>query len=191
MHKRWPFGLPTDVQTAKRYCYRICSMKTLITALVGQRRNVAVVIATLLTAGAVSGWAVSTTFPSATASVEGLSAFGTPRKIGTKNLPLEDFKLGLIGSYVVTGTDAGGEPYVGAGILDITLAPSGALELAWDDGKSVGVGQVIGNILAVASSTRGRTVILMMSINPNGSLSGTSSRRTDRGAKGTETWTKT
>jgi hypothetical protein len=92
---------------------------------------------------------------------------------------------------VVTGTDAGGEPYVGAGILDITLAPSGALELAWDDGKSVGVGQVIGNILAVASSTRGRTVILMMNINPNGSLSGTSSRRTDRGAKGTETRTKT
>lgn len=166
-------------------------MKTLIAALVGQRRNVAIVVAALLTAGAVRGWAVSITFPTTTASVEGLSAFGTAVKIGTKNLPLEDFKLGLIGSYAVTGTDAGGEPYVGAGILDITLAPSGAVELAWDDDKSVGVGQVIGDILAVASSTRGRTVILMMSINPNGSLSGTFLRRTDRGAKGTETWTKT
>lgn len=83
---------------------------------------------------------------------------------------------------MVTGTDAGGEPYVGAGILDIALAPSGALELAWDDGKNVGVGQVIGNVLAVASSTKGRTVILMMNINTNGSLSGKCLRRTDRGS---------
>jgi hypothetical protein len=68
---------------------------------------------------------------------------------------------------------------------------SGALELAWDGGKNVGVGQIIGNVLAVASSTRGRTVILMMSINTNGSLSGKSLRRTDRGSKGTEIWTRT
>jgi hypothetical protein len=168
-------------------------MKTLVSALVGQRRNVAVAIAALLTAGAVGGWAMLTTFSTATATtaVEDLSAFGTIRKNDTNNLALEEFKLGLIGSYVVTGTDAGGEPYVGAGILDIALAPSGALELAWDDGKNVGVGQIIGNVLAVASSTRGRTVILMMSINANGSLSGKSLRRTDRGSKGTETWTKT
>lgn len=166
-------------------------MKALITALAGQRRNVGVVVAALLTAGAVGGWAISTTFATTTAVVEDLSACGTTRKNGTRNLPLEEFKLGLIGSYVVTGTDAGGEPYVGAGVLDIALAPSGALELAWDDGKNVGVGQVIGNILAVASLTRGRAVILMMNINPNGSLSGKSLRRTDRGAKGTETWTKT
>jgi hypothetical protein len=171
---------------------RICSMKTLVSALVGQRRNVAVVVAALLTAGAVGGWAISTTFPTTTAAaVEGLSAFGTIRKDDTRSLPLEEFKLGLIGSYVVTGTDAGGEPYVGGGIVDIALAPSGALELAWDDGKNVGVGQLIGNVLAVASLTRGRTVILMMSINANGSLSGKSLRRTDRGSKGTETWTKT
>jgi hypothetical protein len=168
-------------------------MRTLVSALVGQRRNVAVAVAALLTAGALGGWAMSTTFSTATATtaVEDLSAFGTMRNNDTRNLALEEFKLGLIGSYVVTGTDAGGEPYVGAGILDIALAPSGALELKWDDGKNVGVGQIIGNVLAVASSTRGRTVILMMSINANGSLSGKSLRRTDRGSKGTETWTRT
>ena len=165
-------------------------MKALISALAEQRSNVSVVVAALLTAGAVGGWAIST-FATTTTTFEDLSAFGTTRKDDTRNLPLEEFKLGLIGSYMVTGTDAGGEPYVGAGVLDIALAPSGALELAWDDGKNVGVGQVIGNILAVASLTRGRTVILMMNINPNGSLSGKSLRRTDRGAKGTETWTKT
>jgi hypothetical protein len=92
---------------------------------------------------------------------------------------------------VVTGTDPGGDPYVGAGVLDIALAPSGALELVWDYGKNVGVGQVVGNVLAVASSTRGRTVILMMNINPDGSLSGKSSRRTDRRSKGTEAWKRT
>jgi hypothetical protein len=162
-------------------------MKTLITALVGQRKNVGVVVA-LLTAGAVAGWAMSAKFATITVAVEDLSAFEISEM---KEPPLEELKLGLIGSYVVTGTDPGGEPYVGAGVLDITLAPSGALELAWNYGKNVGVGQVIGNVLAVASSTRGRTVILMMNINPDGSLSGRSSRRTDRGSKGTEAWKRT
>jgi len=63
-------------------------------------------------------------------------------------------------------------------------------ELEWDNGKQVGVGQVIGNVLAVASLTKGRTAILVMNINPDGSLSGRWSRRTDRGYKGTETWKK-
>ena len=162
-------------------------MKTLITALVGQRKNVGVVVA-LLTAGAVAGWAMSAKFATITVAVEDLSAFEIS---DMKEPPLEELKLGLIGSYVVTGTDPGGEPYVGAGVLDITLAPSGALELAWNYGKNFGVGQVIGNVLAVASSTRGRTVILMMNINPDGSLSGRSSRRTDRGSKGTEAWKRT
>jgi hypothetical protein len=162
-------------------------MKTLITALVGQRKNVGVVAA-LLTAGAVAGWAMSATFATITAAVEDLPAFEIS---DMKKLPLEGFKRGLIGSYVVTGTDPSGEPYVGGGVLDIALAPSGALELVWDYGKNVGVGQVIGNVLAVASSTKGRTVILMMNINPDGSLSGKSSRRTDRGSKGTEAWKRT
>ena len=166
-------------------------MKTLITALVGQRRNVGVVVAALLTAGAVAGWAASATFATIISPIEDLPAFETTGKGDVKKLPLDEFKLGLIGSYVVTGTDPGGEPYVGAGVLDIALAPSGALELIWDNGKHVGVGQVIGNVLAVASSTRGRNVILMMNINPDGSLSGKSSRRTDRGSKGTEAWNRT
>lgn len=162
-------------------------MKTLITALVGQRKNIGIVAA-LLTAGAVAGWAMSATYATITAAVEDLPAFEIS---DMKKLPLEELKLGLIGSYVVTGTDPGGDPYVGAGVLDIALAPSGALELVWDYGKNVGVGQVVGNILAVASSTRGRTVILMMNINPDGSLSGKSSRRTDRRSKGTEAWRRT
>jgi hypothetical protein len=164
-------------------------MNTLITALVGRRKNVGIVAA-LLTAGAVAGWAMSATVAKITASAEDPSAFEIMRRIDTGNLPLEEFKLSLLGSYVVTGTDAGGKPYISAGVLDIAFAPSGALELAWDKGKSVGVGQVIGNVLAVASSTRGRTVILMMNINPDGSLSGKSLRRTDPGSKGTETWKK-
>jgi hypothetical protein len=144
------------------------------------------VVAALLTAGAVAGWAMSATFATITAAVEDLPALEIS---DMKKLPLEEFKRGLIGSYAVTGTDPSGD--VGGGVLDIALAPSGALELVWDYGKNVGVGQIIGNVLAVASSTKGRTVILMMNINPDGSLSGKSSRRTDQGSKGTEAWKRT
>ena len=163
-------------------------MKALFTALVAQRKDAGVMVAALVAAGAVGGWALSTTFAHVTASVQALPPFEIS---DMKQLPLEEFKRGLIGSYVVTGTDPSGEPYVGGGVLDIALAASGALELVWDYGKNVGVGQVIGNVLAVASSTKGRTVILMMNINPDGSLSGKSSRRTDRGSKGTEAWKRT
>jgi hypothetical protein len=97
----------------------------------------------------------------------------------------------LIGSYVVTGTDADGKPYAGSGIVDVALAPSGALELEWDNGRRVGVGHLVGNVLVVASVGKGRTIILVMSINPDGTLSGKWSRRNDRGSKGTETWKKT
>ena len=48
----------------------------------------------------------------------------------------------------------------------------------------------IDNVLAVAYSIKGRTVISLMAINPDGSLSGKWSRRTDRGSKGTEIWKK-
>jgi hypothetical protein len=163
-------------------------MNTLIIALAGQRKKIGIV-ATLLTAGAIAGWAMSATVAKITASAEDPSPFEIMRRNDT-NLPLEEFKLSLIGSYAVTGTDAGGEPYISTGVLDIAFAPSGALELAWDNGKSVGVGQIVGNVLAVASSTRGRIVILMMNINPDGTLSGKSLRRTDPGSKGTETWKK-
>jgi hypothetical protein len=166
-------------------------MKTLIPALAGRRRNVSVVVAALLTVGAVGGWAASTTIATMAGVVQDSSAFETQRKNDLKNLPLEETKAGLIGSYVVTGTDAAGESYIGAVVLDIAWAPSGALELTWDNGKNVGVGEVVGDMLAVASLTKGRTVILMMNINSDGSLSGKSLRRTDRGSKGTETWKKT
>jgi hypothetical protein len=166
-------------------------MKTLITALVGQRRNGSVIVAALLTVGALVGWSASTTIGTIAGTAQDSSAFETPRKNHPKNLPLEETKAGLIGSYVVTGTDAAGEPYVGAVVVDIAWAPSGALELTWDNGKNFGVGALVGDMLAVASSTNGRTVILIMNINSDGSLSGKSLRRTDRGAKGTETWKRT
>ena len=100
-------------------------------------------------------------------------------------------KANLVGSYTVSGTEVDGTSYSSSHTLDISMAPSGALELDWDNGKQVGVGQVIGDVLAVACLTKGRTVILTMKINQDGSLSGKWSRRTDRGTQGTETWTKT
>jgi hypothetical protein len=165
-------------------------MKTLITALIGQRKNVRVIVAALLTAGAVGGWATSTMFAANPAALEGLSPFDIMPKSDMRKLSVDELKPGLIGSYAVTGTDPDGKSYGGASIVDIALAPSGAFELEWDNGKQVGIGQVIGNVLAVACLTKGRTAILTMNINPDGSLSGKWSRRTDRGYKGTETWKK-
>jgi len=164
------------------------NLKTRIKMLIAQRRNVRVIAAALLTAGAVGGWAMSA-MVSVSAAFEGVSRFDT-RKADAKKLSSDDAKPGLIGSYVVTGTESDGRPYAGPGIVDISLAPSGALELEWDNGKQVGVGEVIGNVLTIASLAKGRTAILMMDINPDGSLSGKWLRRTDRGYKGGETWKK-
>jgi hypothetical protein len=155
------------------------------------RKNIAVVSAALLAAGAIGGWAVSTTFTLNAAAVEASPAFEQAFKSDATKAPSDDSKAVLIGSYAVTGTDPDGTPYAGAGVVDIALAPSGALELEWDNGKQVGVGQVIGNVLVVASSNKGRTAILIMNVNRDGSLSGKWSRRTDRGYKGTEIWKKT
>jgi hypothetical protein len=162
-------------------------MKRFIKAATGQRRHAGMVATALLAAGALVGFvgpisAVGTAAGVDAPAVETLRTMPKPTPAETAI---------LVGSYTVTGTDSDGKPYAGARIVDIGLAPSGALELAWDNGKSVGVGQVIGNVLAVASSTNGRTVILTMTINPDGSLSGRWSRRTDRGAKGAETWKRT
>jgi hypothetical protein len=72
-----------------------------------------------------------------------------------------------------------------------SLAPSGALEFNWDNGRIVGVGQLIDDgIVAVAYLVNGRSVISVMNVNPDGSLSGKWLRRSDRGTKGTETWKK-
>ena len=151
-------------------------MTTLFTALTGQRRKLAVAIAVVLTAGALGGWAMSGRFvPKAFATRDGLSA---------------ELKPTLVGSYTVTGTDADGKRYSGSHVLNISLAPSGALELEWDYGKQVGVGEIIGDVLAVSGTMGGRSVIMTMTINANGTLSGSWLRRTDRGAKGTEIWKK-
>jgi len=96
----------------------------------------------------------------------------------------------LIGNYVVTGTETDGKSYDGAGTLAVTMDKSGALELKWDGGKYVGIGQVIGNQVAIGSLAEGRVVIAIMDIKPDGSLEGKWWRRTDAGTKGTEVWKK-
>jgi hypothetical protein len=96
----------------------------------------------------------------------------------------------LLGSYVYSGTDTDGSKYDGDGALAITMDKSGALELKWDGGKYVGVGQVIGDKLAVASAAEGKVVIMVMDVKPDGSLEGKWWRRTDAGTKGTEIWKK-
>jgi hypothetical protein len=54
-------------------------------------------------------------------------------------------KANLVGSYTVFGTEVDGSSYSSSHTLDISMAPSGALELDWDNGKQVGGGQVIGS----------------------------------------------
>jgi hypothetical protein len=157
-------------------------------AALGQRKGVSVLAAALTVAGAVGGWGMSATFVKNAAAVE--SHFEMKRENDTTKSSIEKTKAALVGSYVVTGTDPDGEPYAGSRILVVSLAPSGALELDWDNGKFVGVGQLIDNVLAAAYSVKGRTVISLMTINPDGSLAGRWSRRTDRGSKGTEVWKK-
>ena len=155
-----------------------------------RRERVGVVAAALLAGAAIGGRAVSTMSATSAAPVADLSDFEMVRKNAVRTLPDDELKLRLVGSYAVNGTDPDGRPYAGAGIVDVALAPSGALELDWDNGKQVGVARMIGDVLVVACSIKGRTAILTMTINPDGSLSGTWLRRTDRGQKGTETWKK-
>jgi hypothetical protein len=160
------------------------------TARLRPQGSVGVVAATLLAGAVIAGWAMSTVSITSAAPVGNLFAFETMRGNVINPLAHDELKHRLIGSYVVSGTDPDGKPYAGAGIVDIALAPSGALELDWDNGKQVGVAQVIGDTLVVACLFKGRTAILMMTSNPDGSLSGKWSRRTDRGQKGTEMWRK-
>jgi hypothetical protein len=141
-------------------------------------------VAATLALLALGGWGSSTMFSSRAASVEA----STRAESAEANSVLTT-KQKLVGSYDVTGTDADGARYSGSHIVDISLAPSGALELDWDNGKQVGVAHVLDDALGVATISKGRTVILIMTINPDGSLSGKWSRRTDRGPHGGETWT--
>ena len=146
---------------------------------VWRRNGMAVATVALLATGAVGGWGMSTTFvKNVAAAKSSLEATGNS-------------KVRLVGSYEVNGTDVEGKPYSGSSILDISLAPSGALEFNWDNGRIVGVGQLVDDsIVAVAYLVNGRSVISVMNVNPDGSLSGKWLRRSDRGTKGTETWKK-
>jgi hypothetical protein len=126
-----------------------------------------------------AGWVLSSSGPAAINS----AAANTVR-----SGPDNELKSNLVGSYTVTGTDVDGQPYATPGIVEISLAPSGAFEFNWDNGKVFGVGQVIGNALAVSCLNKGRTMILIMKINPDGSLAGNWLRRTERGHRGTEAW---
>jgi hypothetical protein len=138
--------------------------------------------AAVLAVGIVAGWGVSTTLV--------MNATAYERAYDESRSGAEKIKFALVGTYSVTGTEPDGQPYAGPRMVGISLAPSGALELEWDDGKVVGVGQIIDNVLAVAWFNKGRAVVSLMTINPDGSLSGNWFRRTDRGAKGTEAWKK-
>jgi hypothetical protein len=108
-------------------------MKTLIATLVAQRKNHRVIVTALLTAGTFGGWIMSAMFTPTGTAFGVSSRLEMTRENDSKKLPLEASKPGLIGSYVVTGTDSNGKPYAGASIVDISLAPSGALELHWDN----------------------------------------------------------
>jgi hypothetical protein len=152
---------------------------------INQHKNAGILAASLVAAGALGGWGISATL------VESARAVETMRwDVELAKLPLDQAKAALVGSYSVTGTDPDGVPYSGTKVVAISLAPSGALEFDWDDGTFVGVGQIVDSVVAVAYAVKGRTVIALMSINPDGSLSGNWLRRTDRGSKGTETWKK-
>ena len=96
----------------------------------------------------------------------------------------------LFGNYIVTGTETDGKAYDGPGTLAITIDKSGALNLSWDGGKYLGVGQVIGDKLAVATFDERRAVVMVMDIKSDGSLDGKWWKRTDAGTKGTEVWKK-
>lgn len=96
----------------------------------------------------------------------------------------------VVGTYTYKGTDTDGSAYSESGKVVVKNAPSGAVEITWDDGAYLGVGQVTGNVLAIASVADGKNSIMLLTINPDGSLSGPWWRRADKGGKGTEVWTK-
>ena len=95
----------------------------------------------------------------------------------------------MIGNYTVTGTETDGSKY-DDGTLAITMDRNGALELKWDGGKYVAIGQVEGTKLFAGGVADGRAVIMVMDVKPDGSAEGKWWRRTDAGTKGTEVWKK-
>jgi hypothetical protein len=122
--------------------------------------------------------------------VKTLIAFAFLVLVGGSAPSLAADNASLLGNYVVNGTESDGSKYDGEGPLAITMDKNGALELKWDNGKYVGIGQVDGNKLFVGSAAEGKVVIMVMDIKPDGSLEGKWWRRTDAGTKGTEVWKK-
>ena len=155
-----------------------------------QQKKAAVVAAALLLIAAFGGWGSSSVFFIKAAAVEETTRSESIQKYGAAKLSLDKIRATLIGTYEVTGTDPDGIPYIGRHLVTVSLAPSGALELEWDKGRNFGVGHVFGDVLAVASWAKDRTVIMTLKINSDGSLSGKWSRRTDHGSQATEKWVK-
>lgn len=116
------------------------------------------------------------------AAAVALAAFAAPAYAQTAE--------SLVGKYTYTGTETDGSKYEKPGEIVVKLAPSGALEVVYDGGEYVGIGQVSGSIFAMASVAEGKNSIALLTINPDGSLSGKWWRRTDKGKGGTEVWTK-
>jgi hypothetical protein len=96
----------------------------------------------------------------------------------------------VLGNYVVNGTETDGSKYDGEGPLAITMDKNGALELKWDGGKYVAIGQVEGTKLFAGGVADGRAFIMVMDLKPDGSAQGKWWRRTDAGIGGTEVWKK-
>lgn len=96
----------------------------------------------------------------------------------------------LAGKYEYNGTETDGSKYEEAGTLVVTAEKSGAYQVKWDGGEYVGVGQVSGNLFAIAAVAEKKNTIMLMEIGPDGNLSGKWWRRNDAGAKGTEVWKK-
>ncbi len=96
----------------------------------------------------------------------------------------------VVGKYDYNGTETDGSKYDEAGTLVVTTEKSGAYQVKWDGGEYVGVGQVTGNLFAIAAVAEKKNTIMLMEIAPDGSLSGKWWRRDDAGSKGTEVWKK-
>ena len=79
------------------------------------RKRAGALTAAVLTAAALAAWGIATTLVTGAAAIEQRSEISA--------------KVGLVGSYRVTGTDADGVAYRGAHVVDASLAPSGALEV--------------------------------------------------------------
>jgi len=178
--------LEVDAASANEWETKMKSLLQNGLAALPERSKMCAFAVALCIIGALGQWAISTSFVENAVASEHLARNGSM----ADSQALEATKAALVGSYRVTGTDPDGLPYSMPRTVDISLTPSGALEFDWDEGTLVGVGQLIEDVLAVAYAVRGRTVIAIMKVNADGSLSGNWLRRTDRGAKGTENWRK-